>query len=107
MNNQNLNSARGIAGPGRPKSGRSLVLDTLDRLLSDKKNQIKIFQALQERLDKDAAKFIMQFVFPLLPRDLNFNMPGDTDITLIIKNRAQQLVESIQEDVKTVVSQKK
>lgn len=105
-NIQNLNSVKGIPGPGRPKgsvSGRTLVLKTLDRILAQEKTQEKIATFYRSRINEDLQSFLINHVYPFIPKEAKLLI--ENDIAVLIKGRAQQLVESIQDDIeKTDVS---
>ena len=109
INPRSLANLKRDAGPGRPKgslSGRSKVLQTLDLILAEHKTQEKIIEFYLSKLDDDPNSFLKDHVYPFIPRNVSLNLP-DTDITVIIKHRAQQLIEEIREDIKTDVSQLK
>ena len=60
-------------GPGRPKgsvNGRRLAMQTLDKMLSKDSNQRHLGDAIQERFWKDPAAFMLEFVYPTLPREV-------------------------------------
>ena len=109
INPRSLANLKRDAGPGRPKgslSGRSKVLQTLDSILAEHKTKEKIIKFYLSKLDDDPGSFLKDHVYPFIPKDVNLNLP-DTDITVVIRHRAQQLAEEIREDVKIDVSQLK
>ena len=63
-------------GPGRPKGGRTLAIETLDRVIS---KNIKIFEKkLQDAFIKDPLKFWKEFGYPLVPRNIELSgMDGE------------------------------
>ena len=93
---KNLNGVNGIAGPGRPKSGRAQCIETLDKMLKKAGNQEKLEKDLQVKFDNDPGAFLRGYIFPLLPRDVNLTF--ENDIAVLIRGKAQQLVESVSED---------
>jgi len=90
---------------GRPKgsvSGRSLVLQTLDRILAEQKTQDKIRTFYESKINDDPHVFLRDHVYPFIPKEQVLKL--ESDVTLIIKQKAQQLVEQIKDDIKTDVS---
>lgn len=63
-------------GPGRPvglKTGRQATLATLDRMLAKAENQKRLEEDLQRLFDTNPARFMLMFVYPILPKDLRVN----------------------------------
>lgn len=94
---------------GRPKgsvSGRTLVLQTLDRILAEQKTQDKIAAFYNEKIDDDLQVFLKDHVYPFIPKEASLKL--ETDLTVLIRYKAQQLVESIGDDFeKSELSEKK
>jgi len=67
-------------GPGRPKSGRTQALAILDKLLSEAQNKKVLKDSLQSEFDKDPAKFFRTYGMPLLPKEVNLEMPEGVTI---------------------------
>ncbi len=66
---------------GRPKGccgGRIQALAGLDKLLSRKKNQKALIDALEKDLQQDPVRFFKFVIMPLLPREakLSFDREG-------------------------------
>ena len=84
---------------GRPKgsvSGRTLVLRTLDRILAQENTQEKIAAFYKSKINEDLQVFLKDHVYPFIPKEASLKL--ETDIAVLIKERAQQLVESVSED---------
>jgi len=92
-----LKNLKRTAGPGRPKGGRNRCIETLDRMLAKAGNQEKLEKDLQSKFDNDPGSFMRSYVFPLLPKDINLDFKNDVE--MVIKYKAQQLVESIDGDI--------
>uniref|UniRef100_A0A6M3LAB4 Uncharacterized protein n=1 Tax=viral metagenome TaxID=1070528 RepID=A0A6M3LAB4_9ZZZZ len=77
-------------GPGRPKgsvSGRAQCLAVLDALLKEAGNQEALRKKLQEYFDNDPAKFMLKYVYPVVPKDVLLKTGDDessVDIRVII-----------------------
>ena len=85
---------------GRPKgavSGRTKVLQTLDRILAEQKTQEKIAAFYEDKINEDLHVFLKDHVYPFIPKEAKLTL--ESDITVLIRQRAQQLVESIQDDI--------
>lgn len=54
---------------GRPLGGRSLALNTLDRMMSKAENQEALEKDLQAAFNDSPRKFFLTFIMPLLPRE--------------------------------------
>lgn len=70
----NLQRPLGTTTPngGRPtggKTGRALVLQTLDGLLATEAAQRLIHETLQQEMIEDPMKFLHEVVFPLMPKE--------------------------------------
>ena len=77
-NTKYLNSAKGIAGPGRPKgsvSARKKLIQNLEELLE--KNEHKITRDLQRLIDEEPAKFLKDYIYPVMPKDLKLSIDED------------------------------
>ena len=70
-------------GRGRPKSGRSQVIDIIDKILEDKKNQKRISEDLEKEFKKSPLKFIEKWSLPLTPKQIAL---GGTISAAIIYN---------------------
>ena len=95
VNQKSLNNLIPGARKGK-RGGRAKCIETLDKMLARAGNQEKLDKDLQVKFDSDPGSFMRSFVFPLLPKDVNLTF--ENDVTMIIKNKAQQLVESIGDD---------
>lgn len=83
---------------GRPKgavSGRTLVLQTLDRILAEQGTQDKIAEFYHSKINEDLHVFLKDHVYPFIPKEAKLTLEGE--VTALIKLKAQQLVESISE----------
>lgn len=54
---------------GRPLGGRTLALNTLDRMMRKAENQRRLEEDLQAAFDDSPRKFFLTFIMPLLPRE--------------------------------------
>ncbi len=67
-------------GPGRPKGGRRLTLEALDKMLAKADNLKQFEEELQIEFSKDALAFWKTYVFPLMPKDLRLVDEDDNPI---------------------------
>ncbi len=67
---------------GRPKpgtpAGRSAALDSLDRVLSNRRNRAALERALAAAIHKDGYAFFRNIVLPLLPKPRANTLPKPT-----------------------------
>ncbi|MFX0133027.1 MAG: hypothetical protein ACFFDN_05205 [Candidatus Hodarchaeota archaeon] len=84
MRKINPNSLKNLTpgGPGRPKgskSGRTLVLQTLDKILAEQKTQEKIREFYQAKIDENLDQFLRDHVYPFIPKEAKLNLFGDDE----------------------------
>lgn len=64
---------------GRPKGGRSVALDLLDKICSESATLLLFETALRERLEAEPLKFYREFVVALAPKQLDIDLPIDSE----------------------------
>jgi len=86
-NTKNLGEYAKKGGPGRPKGGRRVTLDTLDAMLSEAGNIEKFRQKAQNEFDKDPLAFWHKYILPVMPKDIEVGnkdgLPFETTQTII------------------------
>jgi acetone carboxylase gamma subunit len=76
-NCKNLGKYMEKGGPGRPKCGRSLAIETLDKMLAEAKNQARLKKDMQAAFDKNSIEFVYKFAYPLMPRNVSIEAEGE------------------------------
>ena len=79
---KNLGEYAITGGPGRPKGGRTQAIETLDRMLAREGNQEKLEECLQKEFDDNPPRFLLRFVYPLAPKNVNIEAGG---LAIIVK----------------------
>jgi len=74
---KNLGEYAKKGGPGRPKCGRSLAIEILDKMLAEAGNQKILKQAMQEEFKNKPLDFVYKFAYPLMPREIDLGSGGE------------------------------
>ena len=81
----NLGEYAKTGGPGRPKgalNGRQLLLQELDDLLGNPKNLKRARDEMQKVFDAAPLPFILKFVYPLMPKNVDVSGRLDSESEL-------------------------
>jgi len=103
INPKSLANLQPGISPGRPRgavSGRAKVLQTLDAILAEQGTQDKIAAFYEGKINEDLHVFLKDHVYPFIPKEAKLTL--ESDITVLIRQKAQQLVESIQDDIEKI-----
>ena len=77
---KNLGEHAQNGGPGKPKGGRRIALDILDRMLAKAGNQEILEITLEDKFKGDPYKFFKEIIMPLVPKGIDIAM-GDETLT--------------------------
>jgi len=75
INEKSLQNLKPGARKGK-RGGRTKCIETLDKMLRNAGNQKILLEKLQESFEGDPLAFLLKFVYPVLPKDVNLEVTG-------------------------------